>query len=336
MTVRGLHIQFDFYVVLENPVHLYIQQDNNDHLLCSLSPKQSILQVSLNVRIGSGETVGFHLKGGSPKSKIHLTGFTLPQNNGDPSTPTDLPFKGQRKSILVTQPKSDDKGKKRVSIVETEPYGERELTSSDDDDEVDEDDINELRKKLFNGDSLHEQEDDDDDEDDDNSDSDLNEDELKELQQLKQKGKYNPKTGEKIDESDDSDLELLDDDDEEEEESDDDEDSDSDADVEIQGITSKLEKTNQKQQKQQEAKKSQSSSPNSTSTPNQQVNRKDNKNKSLTPGTPKTLENQHLKLTPSSAGHTPMKAFSKGGVLVNEVRVGNGQAAKPGRMVTIC
>ena len=50
----------------------------------------------------------------------------------------------------------------------------------------------------------------------------------------------------------------------------------------------------------------------------------------------KTPQNQNLKLkTPSSAGHTPMKMFSKGGVICQELKPGNGPPAKSGIMVSV-
>jgi FK506-binding nuclear protein len=46
-------------------------------------------------------------------------------------------------------------------------------------------------------------------------------------------------------------------------------------------------------------------------------------------------KNQPKIATPSSVGHTPMKFQSKGGVMVQELKVGNGQTVKSGKMVTV-
>jgi FKBP-type peptidyl-prolyl cis-trans isomerase len=47
-----------------------------------------------------------------------------------------------------------------------------------------------------------------------------------------------------------------------------------------------------------------------------------------------TPENQRIKLKqPSSAGHTPMRMFSKSGVMCQDIKVGTGTQAKQGKMV---
>ncbi|CAL8148800.1 unnamed protein product [Orchesella dallaii] len=313
-------------IASDTAIQLFLQQEQTDFLLCTLSPKQGVFQVPLNVRIGRKETIGFLLKGGSIKSKVHLTGFTLPRNEAPVPA---VPFKGLQKSILVTEPKSEAKQKKRVSIQETEAYGEVEMESSDD--EAQPGALCELRKKIYNG-GTHDDEDDDLDDDDEDSDSDsaLGDDEINELKQLFQKGKYNPKTGGKLPEEDESDLELLDDDDEEEgdEESEDD-------DSEELGVNSKQ---NPKATSTPEIKSIEDST---NSTPRQQCKndnkkeRKGERNLKAVSQTLKTPENKTLNLKTQSAGHTPMKTFTKGGVLVNDIRIGIGQVAKLGKMVTV-
>lgn len=318
---------------------LYLQHDQNDFLVCSLSPKQSVLQVPLNVRIGSGETVGFHLKGGSPKSKVHLTGYTL--QHGDSSTAPSpgslVPFKGQQRSILVTEPKSADKQKKRVSIVENDPYGEQEELESDDEEARLLGLGNDATKQLFNGnldDDSDEDDDDfdfDDDDDDEEDDSDENDQEMEELRQMAMTGKYNPKTGGKMGEGEDSDdLEVV----EEEEDDDDDDDDEEDSEDDEKSSPKKLPQQKSPESKSPQKQKQAGSAAN---TPTSKDKKKGDPNSSTTKTPTKTPENKNLNnlnvKTPSSAGHTPMKSFSKGGVLVNDVKLGNGQKAKLGKMV---
>lgn len=317
----------------DKPIQLYLQQDDHDHLICSLSAKQSILQVALNVRIGNGETIGFHLKGGSPKSRLHLTGYTIPR--GDAVTPpAGIPFKGQQKSILVTDRKASDAQKKRVSIVETEPFGEKEESESSDDIDDEDAPTEDIRRKLFNGENA----DSDDDDDDDDDSSEMDEDEIQELQQLVKKEQFNPFSSGKgqhddSDDDDDDDLELLDDED------DDDSDESNEDDSGIQAGKSHHEKkqlsqANKKSPPSGEKKETSNSSSKKQETPSKNKDKKSTDGSLSASATPKTPENQKLKLTaPSSAGHTPMKTFSKGGVLVNDVKIGNGQVAKSGKMV---
>jgi len=60
-------------------------------------------------------------------------------------------------------------------------------------------------------------------------------------------------------------------------------------------------------------------------------NKKSKKNKEMV-----TPENQNIQAkSPSSAGHTPMKFVSKGGLMIHELKVGNGTPAKQGKMVTV-
>lgn len=46
-----------------------------------------------------------------------------------------------------------------------------------------------------------------------------------------------------------------------------------------------------------------------------------------------TPEQSQKPKTPSSVGHTPMKFLSKGGVMIEELKVGDGSAVKSGKMV---
>jgi len=58
---------------------------------------------------------------------------------------------------------------------------------------------------------------------------------------------------------------------------------------------------------------------------------KKNKDKEM-----KTPENQGIVAkNPSSAGHTPMKFVSKGGIMVHELKIGSGSQAKQGKMLSV-
>jgi len=54
-----------------------------------------------------------------------------------------------------------------------------------------------------------------------------------------------------------------------------------------------------------------------------------------TPSQLKTPDQSHITNTPSSAGHTPMKFVTRGGVMVQELKLGDGQPLKSGKMVTV-
>jgi hypothetical protein len=116
-------------------VKLYLIRDEVFFLMGIVTNKSP--QIPLNIKVGKGETVTFYMDGASAKAKLHLTGFSKSQESS--STAIGIPFKGQQQSILMTDVKSADKAKKRVSIKES-PDANRELTSSDVDDDDDDDD----------------------------------------------------------------------------------------------------------------------------------------------------------------------------------------------------
>jgi len=136
-------------------------------------------------------------------------------------------------------------------------------------------------------------------------------------------------------EDDEDDEEDVDDEDDEDEDDDDDSDSDEDEDeMEIDISNSKAQPqikgiNKQIEQLKNSLKKPNQQSPNSPSKLNQaQPARKSDS------AVPKTPENQPIKQKlPSSAGHTPMKFYSKGGVMCQDIKMGTGAPAKPGRMV---
>jgi hypothetical protein len=125
-------------VFADKLVKLYLIRDEVFFLMGIVTNKSP--QIPLNIKVGKGETVTFYMDGASAKAKLHLTGFSKSQESS--STAIGIPFKGQQQSILMTDVKSADKAKKRVSIKES-PDANRELTSSDDDDDDDDEEEDE-------------------------------------------------------------------------------------------------------------------------------------------------------------------------------------------------
>jgi FK506-binding nuclear protein len=239
-------------------------------------------------------------------------------------------------SILISEKKPRLQGleKKRVSIKETPT----QLAN----------DVDSKVKELFNGSGMDLDEDDDDDEEDDYEELDDDSEEVIELDD----DDVNPKqkaltSSKKADGIAGADMEDDDDDDEDEEDDEDEDDDDEDMDDEEEGDEEESDDEAPELISTPQAKKNKPSTPVSASgTPSNQ-NKKAQGNatptgnktpESAKKGTPNQLKTPDQKpnaSTPSSAGHTPMKFVSKGGVMIQELKLGGGQQVKQGKMVTV-
>jgi len=124
------------WIFADKVVKLYLFRDQQDFLLGVFTPK--LCQLPVKFKCGKGETITFYMEGGATGAKLHLTGYSFSEED----TIVGIPFKGQQQSILVTEPKSADKAKKRVSIKES-PDAQREVSTSEEDEDDDEDDDDE-------------------------------------------------------------------------------------------------------------------------------------------------------------------------------------------------
>ena len=259
---------------VDTSVSVYAVVDNRDFLLCTLWGKLPILQTQLSVQFAKGETLGLYLKGGSKKTKVHLTGYcteTVPSKS-------DVPFKGQHQSILASESKLNSASKaekKRVSIKE------EGLSKS-----VSNDSKLNHQESVFDMESDEDEEDDEDEDEDDDIDlleDDSNDEEVEnDLENGSNNAapKFNNKTKQpnfddemvNIDDSEEDD----DDDDDDDTEDDEEDDDDSEEDDNVQLIP--------QEEPKQAAKKL------------------------------KTLVDKKKESLKANAGHTPLKSSSKGNI----------------------
>lgn len=293
-------------------VQVMLQHDASEFLLCTLNDKT--LQQSLDLNFETGEEVAFSLNG---SGVVHLTGYlAIGEDEFDEDS-----YSGSDEEIpsLVDTPDADAVAvgtKRKKSSVGSTPK----------------------KAKLSTSDMLDEAASEDDEDDEDFSD-DFDDDEFPD--------------------EDDSDMDSEDD--EEEDDSDEEEEDDSDAEKQIstpvQKVkTPKSEKSAQKvkeeskntpKQAKKEIKTPQQNTPNKSSsdipeTPstaeNGESSKKKKKKKKKKNKDADTSVNDSTASTPAQtpkAESTPKKRVVAGGTIVEDLKVGHGPDAKPGKMVSV-
>jgi len=324
---------------------VYLEQDNEEFILCNLSQKN--LNESLDLNFTEGEKICFRVEGGGT---VHLTGYLVPDEDDDgPMFPMD------DMSDLEEEEEEEEETPPQLIKKRKLENGDSPKAKSKKEAEIKQ--ANAMKKILENqsNDSDEESDDDDDSDDEDMDDSEL-------------------KSGSSFFDT------TNDDSDEEEEDSDEDDDDDEDVSEDLSDDDSKIETPNKKTPKKEEKKtpngntikqknetpkslkKEKTETPKSNKaekkleTPNPKkenkadtktetpaTGKKDKKNKQLLNGvatngssTPaaQTPKNKDAK-TPQ-ANQTPAKTPKKqlkGGLMVEDLKIGNGPEAKSGKLV---
>jgi len=318
---------------------VYLEQDNEEFILCNLSQKN--LNESLDLNFTEGEKICFRVEGGGT---VHLTGYLVPDEEDGPmfpmddDIPSDVEDEEEEEEEEETPPKLVKKRKlENGDSPKAKSKKEKEIKQAEAMKKI-------LEKEKKSKDS-DEESDDEDSDDDDMDDSEL------------QDGSSFFDTTNDSDEDEDSDEDDEDEDDEDdsEEESEDDSKTKTPDKKTPKKENNKTPNGKQKNESPKSLKKEAPKSNNAEKkleTPNQKKEnkaetpataKKDKKNKNLQNGatpngtsTPaaQTPKNKDAK-TPQAnqAPNKTPKRQLKGGLMVEDLKVGNGPEAKAGKLV---
>merc|ERR1712038_30397 len=320
---------------------VYLEQDNEEFILCNLSQKN--LNESLDLNFTEGEKICFRVEGGGT---VHLTGYLVPDEDDSPMWPMDddvpsdvedeeeeeeTPPKLVKKRKLENGDAPKAKSKKEAEIKQAEAMkkilakenGAKDSDEESDDDDSEEDDMDDSELKsgssffdtTNDSDEDEEDSDEDEDEEEDDSEEEDDEDSKTEAPGKKTPAKDNSKTpnGKQKKESPKSQK------------------KEKSETPKPNKVEKKLETPNQKKETKPEVK---------TETP--ATAKKDKKNKQLQngtstngPATPaaQTPKNKDAKTPQANQPQKTPKKQLKGGLMVEDLKVGNGPEAKSGKLV---
>ncbi|XP_018905349.2 46 kDa FK506-binding nuclear protein isoform X1 [Bemisia tabaci] len=332
--------------------------DGNEHILCNLS-KAHALQETLDLNFMAGSKVVFECKG---KGVVHLTGYIVPEDEfsgmlgedeedleDESESETEVkPVEDVSKKSLKKPQQAVVSPVKRKQEKQLAPDAKKlkqdsDSDSDDDDDDDDDDDEDDDDDSIPNG--LMQGSDDSDDSEEDEDGDDLDEEDDDE------------------EDDDDSDADMLDLEAEEVEDEEDSDDSDEDSDedeIETPAKNKKGQnqktpiKTPQKDSGQKQAKTPQtqgkgSKQENKTPKQDNKTPKQDNKTPKQENKTPNAKSDKkqpktpllngssvkpNEKNTPAKTPKTPAKTL-EGGVSVEDIKVGDGPVAKPGKFINV-
>lgn len=291
-------------------VQIMLGLNDKNYLLCTLN-RNSILQTPLDLNFQEGNKIAFLHNG---KGYVHLTGYFVPEDDlmdeyneeeseaEEEEVPTLVKVKGtKRKSESESEKKKSKKKKSELAALLNDT-----LESDDNDESFT------LENEVSSDDDVDE--DDDDDDDDDNDDGD-----------------------EEEEDNDDSDAE---------ENSDQDQDEDSD-DMNLQESEEEVEVKKPKKEKKKKLQLNGTTSPEkkqkNKETPSKKGNNQEKQSQEKVQQNKKNenqqkkKEKNEKKLNNESASNesSPQKKTLEGGVNIEDLKVGNGPIAKPGKFVQV-
>jgi len=304
------------------PVQVVLEYEGNNFILAHLSKKLNILQVPLDINFEVGEQISFRTIG---KGRVFLTGYTIMEpddsfgdllqgeedSEEEDTTFEDSQTPGKRKKALT---KSNEKKKKKM-----------DETNEDEDDDGDfdsDESLEELRDTTM-GDTVFDDDDDDDEEESDDQqsydsvefedgseDDSGSEEESDEEAEAEPAPAPTPKSDKKKKEN-----QILN--------------------ASVNGISSSKKDKKNKGKADNESPKKQNETPRKDGlSPKKEKQGKTPKQEIAQKKTPKSEKALKQGKTPNSTTPSPKRVL-EGGVTIEEVSIGDGQVAKPGKMVTV-
>uniref|UniRef100_A0A8D8XW03 FK506-binding protein n=1 Tax=Cacopsylla melanoneura TaxID=428564 RepID=A0A8D8XW03_9HEMI len=297
---------------------LVLNVDGTETILCNLG-KPNYLQERLDLNFIEGNTITLEVKG---KAIVHLSGYFIYEQDGmDDEDDSDLDEEesvddeeleeADQKALLALRKKMTKNNKSKFNASTTED------DSDDDDDDDDEDDSMDVSDLAFDDDDDDEDEDDEDDDGEDNEDED--DDSEDEEVKVASPGSTPMPPAKKAKGNNSSAL--------------------------ANNNTTPISAKKKKQQEAQQAKQNLSGKKNKGDKQSPQKQAAPLTNGNTTPGSNKKKKNKENNASPNSNAGTPNntkpegnktpKKSLEGGVIVEEIKVGQGVPAKSGKMVSV-
>ncbi|XP_017786973.1 PREDICTED: 46 kDa FK506-binding nuclear protein-like isoform X2 [Nicrophorus vespilloides] len=301
---RSFHISMaalDLCSCTDEPVQVMCGFENRKYLLCTLQ-KDKILQVPLDVNFEVGDQISFITNG---ESHVHLTGYLNEDFNLDEEDIEEEEDDDEQELDVSQSNIVSGKRAKKMCSNSLQPPAKKSKTmqlldsvNSQDDDDSDDSDVN--LSDILN-------EDDDEDEDESN------------VQEEGEEDDDDDEDGAEEEDDDEDGAEEDDDDDEEEEEEDDDDDDDD----EEEDVKPKMNGTAK------DAKKNKVAEVTGKKQKEQQVKQEKNQQQQQEKKGDKKQQQQQEKK------EVAQKKKIEGGVLIEDMKVGNGKVAQKGKTVQV-
>ncbi|KAJ2949471.1 hypothetical protein O0L34_g15392 [Tuta absoluta] len=281
-----------------DPCQVMVVVDGKNFLVCTLQKKQMI-QVPLDLYFKAGDSVSFLTNG---KCNVHLTGYLDPEFEEEPDSDEEEEEEDEDEAPELVQPKNKRKLENSNDTNAKKAKKDKKQAAEDSSDEEDDED---QLKKLLDGDM----------------DSDENDD------SFKMNTSAEADSDEDEDDDDDDDEEASDEEEgagEEEEDSEKESEAEADTTAESTDM-SKLSKSAKRRLKAKLKKEGKEPLTNGTATKKekQEAQKPEKKNK------------EAKKEAKEEAGDKKEKKSLSGGVFIEDLKLGNGPAAKPGKTVMV-